>query len=195
MLRRTIGLLLLAWFATRGGGACFRLGPDSSPSTSAKARPAAALTTNSSDAKPPRDHDTLSDFRSLLSRLVAADTTNPPGNEARAVAIIASRLDREKIPYEVTEFAPGRQNLVARLAGDGSAKPLLLIAHLDVVGAEGQPWSSPPHEVVERDGFLVGRGVSDDLGMALLELETVVLLKRSATQLRRDVILALTGDE
>jgi acetylornithine deacetylase/succinyl-diaminopimelate desuccinylase-like protein len=142
------------------------------------------------------DYDgSIADFRALLAKLVAVDTTNPPGNEARAVAIIAARLDEEKIPYEVTEFAPGRKNLVARLSGDGSEKPLLLLAHLDVVGAEGQPWTSPPHEVTERDGFLVGRGVSDDLGMALMELETMVMLRRSGTRLRRDVILALTGDE
>jgi acetylornithine deacetylase/succinyl-diaminopimelate desuccinylase-like protein len=137
----------------------------------------------------------IADFRSLLAKLVAADTTNPPGNEARAVAILAARLDAEKVPYEVTEFAPGRKNLVARLSGDGREKPLLLLAHLDVVGAEGQPWTSPPHEVTERDGFLVGRGVSDDLGMALMELETVMLLQRSGARLRRDVILAFSGDE
>ena len=58
----------------------------------------------------------IADFRSLLVKLVAADTTNPPGNEARAVTILAARLDEEKIPYEVTEFAPGRKNLVARLS-------------------------------------------------------------------------------
>ncbi len=97
-------------------------------------------------AEAPDGYDAaLGDFRSLLARLVAADTTNPPGNEARAVAILAARLDAEKIPYEITDFAPGRQNIVARLAGAGTEKPLLLIAHLDVVGAEGQPWTSPPH--------------------------------------------------
>ncbi len=137
----------------------------------------------------------LADFRATLGKLVEADTSNPPGNEARAVAIVAARLAAEGIPYEVTEFAPGRQNVVARLAGDGSEKPLLLLAHLDVVGADGQPWTSSPHQVTERDGFLVGRGVSDDLGMALMEIETVILLKRSGAKLRRDVILALTGDE
>jgi acetylornithine deacetylase/succinyl-diaminopimelate desuccinylase-like protein len=135
------------------------------------------------------------DFRALVSELVAVDTTNPPGNEERAVAILAKRLDAEGIPYRISEFEPGRKNIVARLAGTGGAKPLLLLAHLDVVGADGQPWTSPPHEVSEKDGFLVGRGVEDDLGMAVLELETVSLLKRSGIPQRRDVILAFSGDE
>ena len=137
----------------------------------------------------------IEDFRALLARLVEVDTTNPPGNEARAVAILSARLSAEGVPFRISEFAPGRQNLVARLAGDGSERPLLLLAHLDVVGADGQPWTSPPHQVTERGGFLAARGVSDDLGMALMELETVLLLRRSGVTLHRDVILALTGDE
>jgi len=157
---------------------------------------AALAAASTSFAAESPDYDaSLARFRRLLAELVAADTTNPPGNEERAVAIVAKRLDAEKIPYEITEFAPGRKNIVARIAGSGEAKPLLLLAHLDVVGAEGQPWTSPPHEVIEKDGFLVGRGVSDDLGMAILELEIVSMLERSGEKLRRDVILALTGDE
>ena len=151
--------------------------------------------TSASSADAPDYDRAVEDFRGLLARLVAADTSNPPGNEARAASILAGALEAAKIHYEVTEFAPGRQNLVARLAGDGSKRPLLLLAHLDVVGAQSQPWSSPPHELTERDGFLVGRGVSDDLGMALMELETVLLLERSGARLHRDVILAFTGDE
>ena len=133
--------------------------------------------------------------RKLLDALVAADTTNPPGNEARAVAIGVERLKQAGIEAEVTEFAPGRQNLVARLKGDGSAKPLLIISHIDVVGAGGQAWSTDPHKVTEVDGFLVGRGVSDDLGMAALSLEELILLKQNNVALRRDVIVAWTGDE
>lgn len=133
--------------------------------------------------------------RRVLAALVAADTTNPPGNESRAAAIGAAELDRENIPYERTEFAPGRGNLVARLKGNGSAKPLLLIAHSDVVGAANQAWTTPPHELVEKDGYLYGRGVADDLGMAAVLLEVVRLLHRDKTPLRRDVILAWTGDE
>ncbi len=157
---------------------------------------AVASAARAADPVGPAAYDrAVEDFRKLLSALVAADTTNPPGNEARATAIFAKRLEAEKIPYRTTEFAPGRRNLVARLEGDGSARPLLLLAHVDVVGTEGQPWTTAPHRVTEKDGFLVGRGVSDDLGMAVMEVETLILLKRSGVKLRRDVIVALTGDE
>jgi len=133
--------------------------------------------------------------RALLDDLVATDTSNPPGNEARAVALGAAPLRAAGIDFQISEFAPGRQNLVARLRGDGSARPLLLLAHTDVVGAEGQQWSSDPHRVTEREGFLIGRGVGDDLGMAAVELEVLMMLKRAGVRLRRDVILAWTGDE
>ncbi len=133
--------------------------------------------------------------RKLLDALVAADTRNPPGNEARAVAIGAQRLEKAGIPFEITEFAPGRQNLVARLRGDGSAEPVLLLAHIDVVGAQGQGWSVPPHQVTETGGYLYGRGVVDDLGMAAVELEVLLLLQKARIPLARDVILAWTGDE
>lgn len=133
--------------------------------------------------------------RAILARLVAADTTNPPGDEQRAVAIGAEVLRAEGIAFETFEFAPGRGDLVARLKGDGSARPLLLLAHVDVVPSRGQAWTTPPHELTERDGFLYGRGVSDDLSAAAIELETLVLLHRAGLPLRRDVIVAWTGDE
>lgn len=138
--------------------------------------------------------------RKTLIEMVAADTSNPPGNEARLIPIIGKRLADEGIEYEAVEFAPGRQNLVARLKASPSAKvagkgPLMLLAHLDVVGTQDQNWTSSPHQVVEKDGYLVGRGVSDDLGMAAINLEVFLMLKRSKAVLSRDVILAFTGDE
>jgi acetylornithine deacetylase/succinyl-diaminopimelate desuccinylase-like protein len=133
--------------------------------------------------------------RTLLGQLVAADTSNPPGNESRAVRIGAGELRKAGIRFEVSEFEPGRQNLVARLKGDGSARPLLIVAHIDVVGTGGQSWSSEPHKMIEKDGFLVGRGVADDLGMAAVALEVMRLLQQSHVPLKRDVILAWTGDE
>lgn len=135
-------------------------------------------------------------FRGLLKELVEADTTNPPGNEARAVKILAERLKKEGIAFEITEFAPGRQNIIARLKGNGSLKPVMVIAHIDVVGTAGQAWSvSNPHTVTEKDGKLIGRGVSDDLGMATAAIETLALIKKSGVELKRDIIVALTGDE
>ena len=133
--------------------------------------------------------------RDLLGALVAADTTNPPGNEARAVALGRTRLEKAGIPFEVTEFAPGRENLVARINGDGSAKPLLLIAHVDVVGTDGQDWSTDPKKMTEIGGYLVGRGVADDFGLAALALQTLVLLKEQKVPRARDVLVAWTGDE
>ena len=153
------------------------------------------LTSLAARAAAPDYQAAAADARQLLAELVSADTTNPPGNEARAAAIGAARLKALGIPYEVYEFAPGRANLIARLKGDGSEKPLLLLSHIDVVGAAGQPWTSDPHKLIEKDGFLVGRGASDDLGMGALGFEVVKLLKQSNTPLRRDVILAWTGDE
>jgi len=133
--------------------------------------------------------------RTLLEQLVAADTENPPGNEARAAALGAARLQAAGIPYQLFEFAPGRQNLIARMRGNGSAKPLLLLAHIDVVPTAGQPWTSPPHRLTEKSGYLVGRGTTDDLSDAALDLEVLVLLQELKVPLRRDVILAWTGDE
>ena len=133
--------------------------------------------------------------RELLEALVAADTTNPPGNEARIARIGEERLRAAGIASRRTEFAPGRENLVARLKGNGSEEPLLMIAHIDVVGAREEAWSTPPHQLTEKDGYLYGRGVADDLGMAAIELVVLELLKANEVPLRRDVILAWTGDE
>src|SRR4051812_32701697 len=82
------------------------------------------------------------DARETLRELVEINTTNPPGNEAKAVEIIQKRLQEAKIPFNVTEFAPGRKNIVARLKGSESNSdplmgPVLLLAHIDVVGADG----------------------------------------------------------
>ncbi|MBI3542984.1 MAG: M20/M25/M40 family metallo-hydrolase, partial [Deltaproteobacteria bacterium] len=107
------------------------------------------------------------------------------------------------IEFETTEFAPHRKNLVARLLaqrppgqanGDGGG-PVLLVAHSDVVGASGQAWTVDPHKLTEKDGYLYGRGVADDLGMAVVNLEVFLLLKRAGAPLSRDVVFVLTGDE
>lgn len=153
------------------------------------------LLAHSASAQAPDYDAAVKTFRTTLSELVKADTTNPPGNEERAVKILAKRFKDAGIPYEVVNFAPGRDNLIVRLKGSGEKKPLLLMAHIDVVGTKDQNWTTPPHEVTEKDGFLYGRGVVDDLGMAVVIVETMIMLKQANVKLNRDIVAAFTGDE
>jgi acetylornithine deacetylase/succinyl-diaminopimelate desuccinylase-like protein len=139
--------------------------------------------------------ETTAMARQLLGELVETDTSNPPGNEEKATKLIAAKLRAAGIESTIVPFAPGRANLVARLKGDGSKKPLLLLAHLDVVGAAGQPWTTPPFTVTEKDGWLYGRGVTDDKSWVAMATALVIELKKTHAPLHRDVILALTGDE
>ncbi len=133
--------------------------------------------------------------RRLMDELVAIDTSNPPGNEAQPAVVIAKLLRDAGLQSTLVEFAPGRANLVARLHGDGTKRPLILLAHLDVVGAAGQPWTMPPFAVTEKDGWLYGRGVTDDKSWAAIATALYLELARTHAPLHRDVILMLTGDE
>jgi acetylornithine deacetylase/succinyl-diaminopimelate desuccinylase-like protein len=137
-----------------------------------------------------------SEAMTFLRDLVKIDTSNPPGNEIKAANYIKSVLDREGIPSEIFESAPGRANLVARLKGNGSKKPLMLMGHLDVVGVERDKWTIDPFAAIEKDGYLYGRGSSDDKGMDAANLEIFLQLHRKKIALDRDVILlAEAGEE
>lgn len=132
----------------------------------------------------------------FLTDLVRIDTSNPPGNEAKAAEYIKSVLETEGIPAQVYESAPGRGNVVARLKGNGRKKPLLLMAHLDVVGVEREKWTVDPFAAVIKDGYLYGRGSHDDKAMDAANLEVFLLLHRLKIPLDRDVILlAEAGEE
>lgn len=130
-----------------------------------------------------------------LQALIRLDTSNPPGNESLAVRYIAGVLDEAGIPYVTPERRPGRANLIARLKGDGSAAPLLLMGHTDVVPVEPDKWTHPPFSGVIADGHLWGRGALDMKFMDAYELATFITLHALGAPLRRDVILALTADE
>ena len=104
-------------------------------------------------------------------------------------------LAKAGVPYELVESTPGRASLVARLKGDGSARPLLLLAHLDTVGAEAQRWSFPPLAGDEVDGAVRGRGAVDDKSMAAVFAVVLADLARRGPKLKRDVIFAATADE
>jgi acetylornithine deacetylase/succinyl-diaminopimelate desuccinylase-like protein len=131
----------------------------------------------------------------LLARLIRVDTTNPPGNETPAAEVLRQKLGEAGVDAQIIESAPGRGNLFARLAGTGSARPIVLLAHLDVVPAEAARWSVPPFDGILRDGFLYGRGALDAKGVAAVQAMVVVALARSGERLARDVILLATVGE
>ena len=132
----------------------------------------------------------------FLTDLVKIDTSNPPGNEVKAANYIKSILDKEGIASEIFESAPGRGNIVARLKGNGSKRPLLLMGHLDVVGVERDKWTVDPFAAMVKDGYLYGRGARDDKAMDAANLEIFLELHRRKIPLDRDVILlAEAGEE
>ena len=132
----------------------------------------------------------------FLSDFVRIDTVNPPGNETRGAQYLKSILDSEGISSEIFELVPGRGNLVARLAGNGAKKPVLIMGHMDTVPIEKEKWTVDPFGGLVREGFLYGRGASDDKGGAVACLEVILLLHRLKIPLDRDVIfLAEAGEE
>jgi acetylornithine deacetylase/succinyl-diaminopimelate desuccinylase-like protein len=132
----------------------------------------------------------------FVTDLVKIDTSNPPGNEVKAANYIKTVLDKEGIASEIFESAPGRGNIVARLKGNGSKRPLLLMGHLDVVGVERDKWTVDPFTAVKKDGYLYGRGSRDDKAMDAANLEVFLELHRRKIPLDRDVILlAEAGEE
>ncbi len=131
----------------------------------------------------------------ILQDLIRFDTTNPPGNETPCIEHIAAILRRDGIEPIVLESAPGRGNLVARLKGDGSLPPLLLMGHVDVVPAEADKWERPPFTGDLVDGVVWGRGATDMKNMVAVELMTFLLIHRNQVPLKRDVILMANADE
>ncbi len=133
-----------------------------------------------------------------LAGLIRINTSNPPGNELAAAKYLADILQREGIPSEIIESAPGRGILVARLnsgAMPDSSRALLLMGHIDVVGVQKDKWSVDPFGAVLKDGYLYGRGAIDDKGMTIANVAVLVALKRAQVRLTRDIILLAEGDE
>jgi acetylornithine deacetylase/succinyl-diaminopimelate desuccinylase-like protein len=131
-----------------------------------------------------------------LQALLRLNTTNPPGNETLAAAYLADVLQREGIPFEVIEGAPGRGNVVARLRSDGSGGPaLMLTGHVDVVSVEREKWTRDPFGGELVDGFVWGRGALDMKSQVAAELTVLLWLKRSGVPLKRDVLFVALADE
>jgi acetylornithine deacetylase/succinyl-diaminopimelate desuccinylase-like protein len=159
----------------------------------------APIQTSASPAVPGLDTSQVSsDALGWLQNLIRVNTTNPPGNELVAAKYIAGLLDKEGVHSEIFESTSGRGFLVARLSAGAipdPSKALLLIAHLDVVGADKSKWTVDPFAAVMQGGYLYGRGAIDDKGMLAANLAVFIQLKRSNARLNRDVIFLAEGDE
>jgi acetylornithine deacetylase/succinyl-diaminopimelate desuccinylase-like protein len=136
--------------------------------------------------------------REILRELIEINTTDAAGDNTRAAQAMAARLRAAGFPAEdvqVLEPAPRQGNLVARLRGTGSGRPLLLLAHLDVVEARREDWSVDPFVFLEKDGYYWGRGTADDKAMAAIFVANLIRYRREGFRPGRDLIVALTADE
>ena len=128
--------------------------------------------------------------------LVRMDTSNPPGRETRVAAYLKRVLEAEGIAVTLAAQDPERANIIARLKGNGSKRPLLIMGHSDVVQVDPAKWRFPPFSAARDGGFIYGRGTLDDKSNLTAALMTMVLLKRSKAPLDRDVIfVAEAGEE
>jgi acetylornithine deacetylase/succinyl-diaminopimelate desuccinylase-like protein len=131
----------------------------------------------------------------LMQQYLRINTSNPPGNELEAAKFFKRNFDQYGIENEIFEYKPGRANIIARLKGNGSKRPILLLSHMDVVTAEPASWEVDPFAAAIRNGYIYGRGALDMKNEGLLHLMTMILLKREGPPLSRDVIFLGTADE
>jgi acetylornithine deacetylase/succinyl-diaminopimelate desuccinylase-like protein len=137
-------------------------------------------------------------FRQIYQELVEINTTDSVGDTVRAAEAMATRLKAGGLPAEdvqVFTSGPRKGDLVARLRGTGTRKPMLLIAHIDVVEAKREDWDFDPFKLQEVNGYFRGRGSIDDKAMASIFVSNLIEFVQEGFKPDRDVILALTADE
>jgi acetylornithine deacetylase/succinyl-diaminopimelate desuccinylase-like protein len=128
--------------------------------------------------------------------LVQLDTSNPPGNETRVAEYLKKVLEAEGISTQTFALDGARENLVARIKGNGKKRPLLILAHEDVVNVSREKWPVDPFGAVMKDGYIWGRGTRDDKDKLASNLMVMLLAKRGKISLDRDLIfLAEAGEE
>jgi acetylornithine deacetylase/succinyl-diaminopimelate desuccinylase-like protein len=156
------------------------------------------VTSLSVAAVPPLDDATRQLARDIYKQLVETNTTDSVGSTTVAAEAMAARLRAAGFAaadVQVLGPDPRKGNLVARLRGSGKQKPLLLLAHLDVVEAPRTDWATDPFQLVEKDGYFYGRGTGDDKLMAAIWIASFIRFKQEHYVPNRDLIVALTADE
>jgi acetylornithine deacetylase/succinyl-diaminopimelate desuccinylase-like protein len=152
--------------------------------------------------RPPAHAETLTANQQLAvqiyKELVEINTVSDTGDTGRAADAMAARLRAAGFngsDVQVFKPAPRKGNLVARLHGSGARKPILLLAHIDVVAANPADWSLDPFKLTEKDGYFYGRGTSDDKDMAAAFVASLIRYRKEGYKPDRDIIVALTADE
>jgi acetylornithine deacetylase/succinyl-diaminopimelate desuccinylase-like protein len=136
--------------------------------------------------------------REIFKQLIEINTTDSVGNVTAAAEALAARLrDAGYSEQDVVVAGPNerKKNLVVRLRGSGQQKPILFLAHLDVVEARREDWTTDPFEFVEKDGYFYGRGTVDIKDGAAILVTNFIRMKKAGALPGRDLILALTADE
>ena len=131
--------------------------------------------------------------------MIRMDTVNPPGREMGVARYMDDVMRGAGIETTLLEPSPGRAALIARLRGSAKQRPVMMMAHMDVVGVERERWTTNPFGGEILDGFLYGRGAIDDKGMLAVNLQTMLLLNEHVVKkggtLDRDVLFLATSDE
>ena len=164
--------------------------PEAQPEPAESAPPAVA----DSDLLPHQQN-----AKDFLRELVEIDTTHATGDNTAAAQAMADKLLAAGFPPEDVQIlvpAERKGNLVARYRGrDSGKKPILLLAHIDVVAADPADWTLPPFEFTEQDGYFYGRGTTDDKDEAAIHVANFIRLREEGYVPDRDIIIALTADE
>ena len=140
-------------------------------------------------------------FRALYKELIEINTTRSVGNCTQAAQAMRQHLLAAGYPSEDMQIlappdAPGDGALIAKLHGkDGDAKPILLLAHIDVVEAKREDWTRDPFKLVEENGWFYARGASDDKSMAAIFTDSMIRYRKEGYAPRRGIKLALTCGE
>jgi acetylornithine deacetylase/succinyl-diaminopimelate desuccinylase-like protein len=130
-----------------------------------------------------------------LQELIRLNTVNPPGNESLVANYLKAQVEAAGLEAQILEAQSRRGNFVTRIKGSGQGRPLLLMAHSDVVSVEEDKWTHPPFGGGIHDGMIWGRGAVDTKNLVSAELMIMLTLARQGVQLDRDLILCIFADE
>lgn len=133
----------------------------------------------------------------LFREYLSINTCNPPGDVSSAAEFFKSVFEKESVPVELiwTDKKTGRVNVLARLKGNGNKRPLLMLNHMDTVPVDRSSWTVDPFAAVNKDGFIYGRGALDMKNTGIVQMMTLLLIKKNNIELERDVIFLAVADE